>query len=243
MVKMTPDPRNAVDVDRPVPADVVLDALEVAGYSVRGKPRTNDSRTHANLATETDIPRRTISRICSGARSTLSIDETDRILDAIGETGLRDELLKTHLDAPREQALLIEEELADIYDYLWTLYLPLGAEESRALNDEHALYDHMQHNLDLAERRLADRRPHAIEWFRQRYGRPPQPIPETLREQAFRTLAARRAQYQEEAARAESDFPPPERITSSYVRDLTRRARARRLIDPGERPRAYSAHH
>src|SRR5262249_44021769 len=118
---------------------------------------------------------------------------------------------------------------------------PVRDGELQALRDEHALYDYMQRNLGVRHLRLAHRRPKAIDRFRQRYRRLPHPIPDSLRELALGMLAVRRAPYQEEAARARPASPPPARIPSEFVRDLTRRVRIRGLVQRDQQPRAYWA--
>jgi hypothetical protein len=113
-------------------------------------------------------------------------------------------------------------------------------DEDIALSDLHALYTHWQHRSEIARLPFAARRAKTVEWFRQTHGRLPHPIPESVRSRALSVLGRRRAEYVEEVARARKEVGPTERITAGRVRDLTRRARARGLIEPGQRPRAYA---
>jgi transcriptional regulator with XRE-family HTH domain len=239
MVEMTPDPRLAIENRCPIPAEAILDALKAAGFSVRGGPRSDEARTHEALAELTGIHRRTISRICSGKRPTLTVDEAEAILDAIDRSDLWHQLVGAHL----EEQDRLDEAVGEIYEEWFTVFRshPLPIDEWRAIADAHLLHEHTQRNSELAFLPDAQRRATAVAWFEETYGRPPAKATHSLRERALGLLAERREQYVAAAERAEKEIGPPERITASYVRDLTRRARARGLIGADERTRGYTA--
>jgi hypothetical protein len=241
MVAMTPDPHLVADVERPIPAEPILDVLKAEGFCVRGERRTRDGATHATLSALTGIHRRRISRICTGEIPNLTVTEADAILVAVGRDDVARELVEAHLNERAAYTARLEEELWEIYEEFWLIYRSgsLSADEWRALSDQHVLHDHRQTDPEIKYLPFTTGREKAVEWFRETNGRPPHPIPQSLREQALRVLAVRRDQYVEEAARAHIELGSPEHITSAKVRDLTRRARRRALLSRGQHPRAY----
>jgi hypothetical protein len=236
MAAALPDPKE-YDGEPRIAAEPILDALRADGYAVLGEPRRNDGRTHAHLAHLTGIHRRTIGRICDGTRSTLSLEEAEAISDAIDHSGRVRDVIDDALEATNA----IAAELEEIYNLLWTIHrsnLRLD-EEWYALADEHLLYDHWQCDDAIRHLPYAERREKSVEWFQETQKRPPRAVPDSLRARALRSLNSRRERDVEDATRAEHELPPPARITASYVRDLTRRARDRELLDPNQQPRAY----
>jgi hypothetical protein len=242
MVKVTPDPCASVVDKRLIPAPPIRDALREAGYSVEGKPRRNPVHTHAYLATQTDLHRRKIARICEGAKASLSLDEGDAIVRAIGRNDLHAELVEPLIEQRKALDLWIEEELEPIYEHLWFgMRNHLSSDERQALEDQHALYCDWQNSAALARLPFAERREATMERFRQVNSRLPLPMPDSFRRYALDILADRRKQYIAEANRAHKEIGDPERITGSYVRDLKRRARRRGFIDSTQRPVAFDA--
>jgi hypothetical protein len=243
MVEMTPDPRLAVALDRPIPAEPIVEALRAEGYSVMGARRERDGLTHAALAERSELHRRTIGRICDGTRTHLSVTEAEAILDAIDRDDLHRELVGAYLDERAKYERRLDEELDAIYEEFWIALQsnPPPGEDWQALSDQHLLHDHWQNDDEIKWLPFGARRRKTHKWFSLRYNRRPHPIPQSLRERALRVLATRREECTAAATRARTEIGPPESITAGRVRDVTHRARDRGLIEHHQRPRTYAS--
>jgi len=243
LVELTPDPRRAAELARPIPAEPILHALKAAGYSVLGARRMSEGLTHGTLARRSGLHRRKIGRICDGTVTDLTVSEVEALLDAIDRPDLWHELVEPYLAERAEYDLRLEDALEEIYEEL--AWLPRCAQDptdqDSALSDFHERYNHWQHQPEIARLPAAERRARTAEWFGETHGRPPHAIPDSLRDRALSILALRQERYVEDAARARKEIGPPERITGSRVRDVTRRACDRGLLPRGQRPREYPA--
>jgi hypothetical protein len=242
IAKMTPDPRPAANVERPIPAEPILDALRAAGYRIRGERRTQDGLTHETLAEHARMGRRQISRICQGKRPNLTSTEARALLDAIDRDDLIPELVDAVLDKLAADAVRVEEELAEIYELMWICgrHVDVPREERLALHDLHLLDVIGQSSAGMIRLPFAKRRELAIERFCGCYGRQPHPVPQAVRVRARAGLGRRHQIAVDVAAVLRREIGPPERVNDKYAGDLIRRARRRGLIDPTERPRAFA---
>jgi transcriptional regulator with XRE-family HTH domain len=218
IVRLTPDPRRAPRADRPVPAEGIRQVLEQEGYSVLGRKRSKDGLTHQTLAERSGVPRRTISRTCSGARNDLCAREAEAIV-----------VLGIGRVATARYQLTVEEALDEIYELFWICRAFAGEEERLALEDRHLLYG--QFDPETLRLPVGERRAARLERFRAVHGRWPHPVPDSLRRVALDALEHRHREALEQAATARSEIGPPERVTAAYARDLMRRVRKRGVID------------
>jgi transcriptional regulator with XRE-family HTH domain len=241
MVERTPDPRQAHLPRRPIPAELVREALTQSGYATERVNAAVRARSHQALADATAIDRRTISRICSGERKNLTIDEADAILHAIGRDELYRELVEPLITDHAATLERIEEELEEIYEFLWFACATMPIDGRRALEDLHWLYQDWQHKGELARLPFPDRREATTARFTAHHDRKPHPIPTSLRNQALKALADRRKRYLEEAKVLHRTLGSPDRVTAAWVRDTKHRAVGYGAIDGKTvRPNQYA---
>jgi hypothetical protein len=242
LVDMTPDPRRVPRADRPVPAEPIRHALDEEGYSILGRPRTKDGRTHQGLSDQTGIPRRTISLICSGDINDLTDIEAEAILIAIDRQDLYNELAATFVGAAARQKLAIDEALEEIYELFWICNAFASDDERVALEDLHLLYGYGQLDAETIRLPFTQRQKASLERFRASHdGHSPHPVSDSLRRRALAVLARRRDQALEEAATARREIGVPEHVNAARARDLMRNARQRGLIGRTQRPIAFGA--
>lgn len=247
IVASAADPSTPAPKSPRIPTAIVRTALSKAEQEHKGA--TNFNRL---LAEQSGIPLHTIRRIRAGARKWLTPEDADSLLGALSLDHLYRELVTPIEEDHAQAAAKLEEARAALDEELRPILRVLAAASSRGHGgytaaEQRALEDwRWMHGGDWPESVVPlftlpkERNEILLDHFTRERRRPPEALPERIRQEAIRVLQARQKREREDLQRAEDAvgrFP----INSQRIYELTRGARRKGYLPKQSKARGYDA--